>query len=409
VFLAKSLTKEQSTRLRQIEFQLKEREFGAYAAFAMSAKDLGLRADQVEDVTSLKGLRVEEIAKLVTSGERFDKVKPKVEATNGDTYEKMTEMLTRTQRERLRELRGKAFGGKVDWVSPIKINLPTFDEAKTKSMLKQATYPPGLFGYYDFEFRYLDRWFIQREIGIKEDQLEGIRRELVSWEDAYKPLKDAPIERIIELHERSAKSISDNLTEKQRKRFDELMTRRRLFKGGWQAACGYPPVVAALKLSPNQLGKLKEGMAVEDVLSKSQLESLYTQTGPAFDFGPFFGFRFGDPIVSDLYFGYAARQLSVTSAFARHFLLISDRLKLSDEQIKKLRDLAENEPKFFELIQRELSLADTPPVIGSGRAFTPAAAVADQYREAVLEQCFNVLDDRQKSIVRQIFGLKPKR
>src|SRR5262245_9688716 len=89
-FLTKTLTKEQSARLRQIEFQSKEREFGAHAAFAMSAKDVGLRPDQLQDVTSLKGLRVEEIAKLVTSGERFEKVKPKVEAANGDTYDKMT-------------------------------------------------------------------------------------------------------------------------------------------------------------------------------------------------------------------------------------------------------------------------------------------------------------------------------
>jgi hypothetical protein len=48
-------------------------------------------------------------------------------------------------------------------------------------------------------------------------------------------------------------------------------------------------------------------------------------------------------------------------------------------------------------------------VVGAGRGLTAAAAVAEQYREAIEEQCFNVLDDRQKSIARQIYGLRMKR
>src|SRR5205814_2168712 len=137
-FFTKTLTKVQRTRLRLIEYQLKEREFGAYAALAMAAKDVGLRGDQLEDVTSIKGQRVEDIAKLVTSGERFEKVKTKVESTNGDTYDKMAEMLTRTQRERLKELKGKAFGGKLDSQPLTSIVIPEW-QAPTKS---KAAYVP---------------------------------------------------------------------------------------------------------------------------------------------------------------------------------------------------------------------------------------------------------------------------
>src|SRR5262249_14485616 len=113
-FLATGLTKDQRTRLGQIHFQLREKEFGPHLAFAMAARDLGLRADQKEDVSTLKVLRVEEIDKVVTSGKRFEKVKLEVQAANGDTFEKMAEMLSRAQRERLKELRGKPFEGKVD-------------------------------------------------------------------------------------------------------------------------------------------------------------------------------------------------------------------------------------------------------------------------------------------------------
>ena len=112
-FLATGLTKAQRTRLDQILFQLREKEFGRHQAFAMAARDLGLRPDQVEDVQNVKAVRVEEIEKAVTSGKRFEKVKGEVEATNGDTFEKMAEMLTRAQRERLKEMRGKPFVGEL--------------------------------------------------------------------------------------------------------------------------------------------------------------------------------------------------------------------------------------------------------------------------------------------------------
>ena len=54
-FLTKTLTKEQRTRLDQIVFQLREKEFGAHAAFAMAARDLGLRADQSRTCRTSRG------------------------------------------------------------------------------------------------------------------------------------------------------------------------------------------------------------------------------------------------------------------------------------------------------------------------------------------------------------------
>jgi hypothetical protein len=400
-FLANTLNKDQRLRLRQIEFQLKEREFGAHAAFAMAARDLGLRPDQIEDVSSLKSLRVEEIAKLVTSGERFEKVKPKVEAANGDTYERMTEMLTRTQRERLKELRGKAFGGKVEFVE---------SATKEAARRREPAYPAELFGVFDFEIRFLDSLAVRQECGIREDQVESIRRAIAAWEELRRPL---PIDRLGELHETTANSLSELLTPKQRKRFDELMTRRRLGYGGREAACGYPPTATALKLSPVQITKLKGGESAGEVLTHDQGNLLETLLGSPFQLSSNVvdpvNARFRKPGLGGTIHDPEKPIIAQPTEFARKFLVISDRLKLSEEQIKKLRELAEDEPKFFELIQRELSYADTPPVVGSGRGFTPAAAVADQYREAVEEQCLKVLDDQQKSIARQILGLRPRR
>ena len=96
--------------------------------------------------------------------------------------------------------------------------------------------------------------------------------------------------------------------------------------------------------------------------------------------------------------------VSPPAAVARDFLRLTDRLKLTAEQVKKLRDLAEDEPKIRELIQRELSLDDTPPVAGAGRGQMAVNAVSEHYRAAVEQQCWDVLEPAQQSIARKIFG-----
>lgn len=407
-FFNKTLTKAQRTRLRQIEYQLKEREFGAYAALAMAAKDLGLRADQLEDVTSIKGQRVEDIAKLVTSGERFEKVKTKVVATNGDTYEKMAEMLTRTQRERLKELKGKVFGGKVDLMHAPGIGEKGGLTPSAKGP-KLPFYPKEFFGVYEFEVRYFSSGTVRAELEISNDQLRSIIAALDDWNSRFENLEGKHPERAAALHEKSAKIIDSILIPQQRTRFDQLMAQRRGIIGGLEAVCGYPAVVAELKISPNQLRQLKEGESVKSVLTESQYRGLDRLLGAKFDFGLV---AVADPVLkqfSERQGEAAARKFANESvqgwsAFARHFLVISDRLKLSDDQIKKLRELAEDEPKFFELIQRELSFADSPPVTGAGRGVTPAGVVSEQFREAIEEQCWNVLDERQQSTAKQIYG-----
>jgi hypothetical protein len=403
-FLTKGLTKEQRTRLDQIVFQLREKEFGAYAAFAMASRDLGLRADQVEDVQNLKGLRVEDIAKHVTSGERFERVKAKVAATNDDTFEKMTEMLTRTQRERLKEMRGKPFTGSPEaiWVEAKMADFPKF------------VYPPQLFGVYDFEVRYLGSIALWREVGIQPNQRAAINRALREWDDEYFRIKDWPVEKVADLHDRTAKGLDSLLTPTQRKRFDELMARRRREVGGLEAACGYPAVVSALRLTPIQLNALRDGKPAGDVLTKNQFEALERLFGEPPDAA--FAQAVDDPIMEkvteirkkkeeELQRAKEAQNLRLPDfAFARNFVALANRLKLSEDQIKKLRELAEDEPKIKALIQRELSLADTPPVAGSARGLTTMTAVMDQYQIALEEQCWSVLDAQQQSTARKIFG-----
>ncbi|HJZ93170.1 MAG TPA: hypothetical protein VKE40_19995 [Gemmataceae bacterium] len=385
-FLVDGLTQEQQKRLNQVVYQLKAREFGAHAAFAMAARELQLRPDQSEDLDNIKASRVEGILKAVTSAERFQKVKTKVEATNGDTFDKMAEMLTRTQRERLKELKGKPFGGKVDFA----------EIGRPASSLR---YPAELFGVYDFEIRYLSSGVVWDELKVTVEQMPSLQKAIDTWNSDYDQLKGTPVERALQLHDKTAKALDDLLTPEQRKRFDQLMARRRLSAIGKEAACGYPPVVAALKISPIQLNQLKEGKSAGDVLTRTQADAL----------DQFFG-RESEPVlyvvdpVLSRFGGRKRLELPRPFAFAQHFLIRSNRLNLSADQVKKLEELAEDEPKVMELIQKELGYPDVQNVVGAGRGAVTADAVREKYKAVLEDQCWNVLDPRQQSLAKQLFG-----
>jgi hypothetical protein len=389
-FLARGLTKAQRTRLDQILFQLREKEFGPHQALAMAARDLGLRSDQVEDVRNLKVLRVEAIDQTVTSGKRFEKIKLEVQVTNGDTYEKMAEMLTRAQRERLKELRGKPFGKQVEAAAP----------AAPLDKQPPARYPAPNGGYYDLELLYGVSPSIKSELKLSDAQVKGLSE---AWEQATGGAGLAtgrvPLGWVDLVHTNTEKALSTHLTKDQRARFDQIMMQRRA-RVSPEAVCTYPTAVTVLKLSPIQLQQLSSGKPLADVLSKDQLEKHAQLLGKPFDL----------PALKDDYLPKPVQApppapiTEVAYAQARDFLRLTDRLGLSAEQIKKLRELAEDEPKIRELIQKELSLEDTPPVAGSGRALTAEKAVGDHYREAVEQQCWDTLDPAQQSIARKIFG-----
>jgi|GEM_PF-3381301 len=396
-FLDTGLTKDQRARLDQIEFQLREREFGAYAAFAMAARDLGLREDQLEDMTNLKGLRVDEIAKAVTSGKRYAKIKDRVAVTNGDTFEKMTEMLTKTQRERLKEMRGKPFGAKVDFA-------PTPSPALDIPKDIGSIYRGELFGIYEFELKYLNweylwgwgiRGFLSRQQAVERDASQA------EWARTYMYVGRAPFREFSRLHELTEKALDKILTKDQRDRFDLIMMQRRLAAGGVTAMCGYPGAVGRLKLTPIQLARLKDSKPFEEVLTKDQLELVKAIPTPKLDENDFYYVQHHIEIMRGPRL-VETRRYATASAF----LAIADRVKLSQEQIQNLRELADDEPKIMELIQRELDFADTPPVIGSTRSLTSANVVASRFKESIEEQCWNVLDAQQQSTARRIFGVK---
>ncbi|HVK13695.1 MAG TPA: hypothetical protein VM597_33420 [Gemmataceae bacterium] len=390
-FLTKGLSKDQARRVEQIGYQLREKEFGAHAVFAASARALGLRDDQAEDIPNIQAARVDEITRLVLSGERFAAVRPKVAASNADAYEKMAEMLTRTQREKLKDLRGKTFAGEVD---PAFFAVP----ASAVPKVRRSVYPPASFNEFDFELLYLKNEAVQRE-------LKGAADQIVGWNRIIPP------ERSAANYSKTWGIIREHLTAAQQKRFHELMIRRRLVIGGVEAALGYPVVVDRLQLTGTQLKALADGDTADAVLSKDQQQRWAEGlVGEPFEF---------DVVDGDEHFealrkakALAARAADVVAkpknnvppSLARSLLLLSGRLEMSDDQIKQLREIAEDMPKMQALIEKELGFPDGQHTAGADRGLTTAHAVQNRYRDVAEAQSWKVLDAKQQSLAKKMMG-----
>jgi hypothetical protein len=390
-FLTRTLTKEQARRVNQIAYQLREKELGAHTMFVASAGTLGLRDDQTEDLPSIQQARVEEITKLVLSGDRFAKVQPKVTASNADSYEKMAEMLTRTQREKLKELRGKQFTGELDSAF---FSVP----ASAVPKVKRSAYPPESFGTYDYEVYYLANARVGKELKGTEDQIQGWTKVVAQQSGLPDSFKTWTI-------------LKEHLTPAQLKRFHELMIQRRLVLGGVEATLGYPLVVDRLKLTGSQLESLRTGAAATDILTAEQEKERAALAGEPFNF--LFDVDTPDPVL-DAYRkaraeGQVKRNLVRPEQFepntlARSLLLLSGRLELSADQIKQLREIAGDEPKMKALIDRELGFPDGQHTIGADRGLRTATAVQSKYQRVVEEQSWKVLDPKQQSRAKQMMG-----
>src|SRR5205814_10272740 len=122
---------------------------------------------------------------------------------------KMTEMLTKRQREQLKGMRGKVFHLPDSVEPPLAVARPP---------MRKPGYPPELFGSYDFEIRYLWALMVWHELGTSDKQDELIKKAVEEWDDAYAGLRAPGIENVAAMHERTERALKDTLTAKQRKR-----------------------------------------------------------------------------------------------------------------------------------------------------------------------------------------------
>src|SRR5262249_15868072 len=85
-------------------------------------------------------------------------------------------------------------------------------------------------------------------------------------------------------------------------------------------------------------------------------------------------------------------------AFAAYMVERAQRLKLSAEQVARLKEIADDTPKLRAILHKELSHLPPPTMAGAAPALLPEAVAAEHFSNAIRELCIDVLDAKQKSL-----------
>jgi hypothetical protein len=384
--LATALTAEQARRLRQIMHQHRLKEFGTAAALAQLFPDLATTAEQQLDFASMRRDRAEAVVKAVLSGDRFDTINKEVEAGNRDLFERVRDLLSRDQNARLTEMLGKPFAGDIRLTPPV---------VAGKGMPPKSPYLGLLFGMHFLELDYLVEPAVQDELKMTKDQAGLAFNALSHWNERFGQARAAApkadgVALAADLSEFTNGAVSTMLKPAQRERLRQILMQRRLRLAGWEGVCGYPGVAAHLKLTQVQIDELKAGKPTGELLTAEQIESLKKLVGDPF--------RGAVKLKNELA---ASEEEEVITqpgqrSFPLHVLAAAQRLGLTEEQARRLQELADDEPKVRGLIQRELGYSGTTTV----GAPIPSVEIAtlQRYAKIVEEKALMVLTEQQRSM-----------
>jgi hypothetical protein len=390
-----TLTAAQVLRLRQIVLRHCEREKGLPAAVATVANDLELTLQQRERFEAMRRKRAETVVEHLTSGERFTAIRLKVFESNNEHVEEFKRLLTEAQRAKLTALLGEPFKGEIRLKQP---------EAVRPTPIT-SVYREKLFDSYALEAEFLINESVQKELQMSDDQIRKAKEFHVEWSKRFEEGKKAEpdLAKVLQsldlLVTKELKGILDKRG--QRERFISIMVQHRQKAGGLAAACGYPEVADAIGLSVAQSLSLRAGKPPDEVLSGKQRDTYARIVGL-----PFKGeLRIDDPFAAPKKVEAPAFKPAVVPVFderklhlAGYMIDNAKQLKLTDEQIARLKEIAEDAPKLKELLHRELSNLPPSTDLATLRNASPEAGAVNHYRKAIVEQCLEVLDEKQRSL-----------
>jgi hypothetical protein len=304
-------------------------------------------------------------------------------------------LLTEEQQAKLKGLLGEPFG------ADIRLELPAAVPLKPIA----PVYREKLFGYYAFEAEFLINESVQKELQMSDDQVRKAKEFHVEWSKRFQDEKKAEpdaakiIQSLDLLVTKELKGILDKRG--QRDRFLSIMVQHRENVGGVGAACGYPEVADALQLDSVQQNSLRFGGLPSAVMTAKQ-KGIYSKIIGL----PFKGeVRIDDPFAPPKKAEVPAFKVATIPVIderkfnlAGHMIDNARQLKLTDEQTKRLKEIAEDAPKLKELLHRELSNLPPSTDLATLRNALPEVSAVNNYRKAIIEQCLEVLDDKQRSL-----------
>lgn len=390
--LDETLTAAQAKRLKQVILRHREREHGLPAVVASLAGELNLSPEQQQKYEALRLKRAEAVLEHITSGERAGVVARSIAAANRDYLEQVERLLGKEQRQKLADLLGEPFDGAIKLGDPAVV---------ATGRPRDMVYLGSLYNCYALEPALLATEAVQKELKLDNDQVRKVKELYVDWSEqlaAKRKVLSAAVA-VETCHELVRNRLTGLLTPAQERRFRSIAMQYRANHGGIAAACGHPEANEILKITSRQDASLRDGIAPADVLNLNQQVEFTNLFGQ-----PFKGeLKFDNPLVVAATGGVArpARGVPLPEArqpFAGYMVEQSRRLRLTEEQVDRLKQIADDTPKLRALLHKELAQLPAPTVAGAARTFLPETRAAEIFRKAVREQCIDVLDEKQKSL-----------
>jgi hypothetical protein len=388
--LDEMLTVAQMRRLKQVILRHREREFGLAALLGSLAGELNLSGEQQQKFDAMRQQRAEAVLEQLTSGERAPAIRRKVHDTNTEYVAKIDQLLTKDQRDRLKELLGEPFAGDIKLREPVS---PAF--------ASRSVYLDKLFLHYSVEPEFLINASVQKELRMTDDQVRKARELHVEWskriEDEKKTIAD-PADVLVAQDELVSRELKNILKPAQFDRFVSIMMQYRERLAGVAGACGHPIACEVLKLDAEDARKLRAGTPLDKVLPGVWFSKYSRLVGL-----PFTGeVTINNPLIVERKTP-AKRPVPAVPlvdemqiTLPTYMLQNSKQFKLTDAQVARLKDMAEDAPKVRELLHRELSNLPPPTMLNPSKVL-PEARALEIYRKSVFEQCLDVFDKEQRA------------
>lgn len=391
--LDEALTPAQRQRLKQIILRHREREHGLPAVVSTLAGELNLSAEQQQKFESLRGARAEALLEHLTSGERIPAVRRNVSRANDDFVAGVEGLLTAEQRARLKDLFGAPFAGQIKLREPVPVPVAT---------ASGKVYLTKLFGHYSVEAEFLTNESVQKELGMDREQVRRAKEFHVEWSkrvaEGLKTNPDAA-EVLLAQDELVRKELDAILKAHQRIRFLSIMTQYRERVAGVAGACGHPEALKAMELHEDDIKKLREG-------DESWANWFVGRGRPSIAYRGVLGIAFTGQVTINNPLVELPKASGKPAAagplvdekrvvFANYLIDNARRMKLGNDQLARLREIAEDAPKLREILHRELSNLPPPTVLMPSRAL-PEARALEAFRKSIFEQCNDVLTKDQQ-------------
>lgn len=399
------LNPDQQKRLTQIIWRHREREQGIAAVINALANELKLSGEQREKFERLRFKRAEIILEQISADQRLAVIRREIHDANNDYSEKFQQLLTPAQKGQWADLLGEPFA------ADLKLNAPRLISLG----FHKGVYLESFFQSYSFEPDFLANESVQKELKMEDDQVRKVKEFWVEWtqrvdeeiKDRMKNVsakvtyRNAAIDAIVFQHGFVANNLQKLLSQKQWPRFRSMMIQHRILVSGPASAYGYPGVRELVGIKDDELEAIRKGTRPYNAGSKKELETMSNLIGLPFRDSVKFDTR--EVLVSsaravanpkaELKFGMIEDR---SATVATYMINSSGRMRLSDAQVARLREIAEDAPKIREILRKEMSNLPLPPVHGS--RVSPEARAVEMYRNATLERCLDVLDDKQRSL-----------